>query len=145
MVNLASACTALAGYNGTGRLTGSGGGWLFSVWAHLDNDSNFYSTAFNPAEPLSTPSGLNPGSPAAPATPLKWLAGAVQNLQAHGIPIGASYGQVQHAPQSRRLFDPQLRHGLLHRDLRPGRDAGDQRPARRRRPTGRSTTARRWS
>lgn len=106
VVNLAPACTALSGYNGTGRLVGSGGGWLFSVWSHLDTDSAFYATAFNPAEPLSTPSGLNPGTPTAPATPLKWLADAVQNLQAHGIPVGASYGQVQHAPQSRSLFVP---------------------------------------
>jgi acyl-homoserine-lactone acylase len=106
VVDLSAACTALSGYNGTGRLTGSGGGWLFSVWAHLDKDSNFYSTPFDPSRPLTTPAGLNPGTPTAPATPLKWLADAVQNLQVHGVPVGASYGQVQHAPQSRRLFVP---------------------------------------
>jgi acyl-homoserine-lactone acylase len=105
-VDLTSACAALAAYNGSGRLAGSTGGWLFSVWAHLDTDANLYSTAFNPSQPLTTPSGFNPGTPTAPATPLKWLADAVQNLQAHGIPAGASYGQVQHAPQGRKLFVP---------------------------------------
>ncbi len=102
-VNLTAACTALSGYNGTGRLTGSGGGWLFSVWAHLDTDANFYSMPFNPAQPLTTPAGLNTGPT---ATPLKWLADAVQNLQAHGVPVQASYGQIQNAPQSRKLFVP---------------------------------------
>ncbi len=99
-VNLSSACSALAGWNGTGRLNGKGG-WLFSVWAHLDTDSNFYATPFNPAQPLTTPNGLNTGTN---ATPLKWLADAVQNLQSHGIPLDASYGQVEHAPQSKTLF-----------------------------------------
>ncbi len=98
-VNLTAACSALAGWNGTGRLGGKGG-WLFSVWAHLDTDSNFYATPFSPADPLTTPNGLNTTS----ATPLKWLADAVENLDAHGIPLAASYGQVEHAPQSKTLF-----------------------------------------
>jgi acyl-homoserine-lactone acylase len=106
VVDLSAACTALSGYNGTGRLAGSGGGWLFSVWNHLDTDANFWATPFNPSQPLTTPSGLNPGTPTAPATPLKWLADAVQNLQAHGVAVGASYAQIQHAPQSRTLFLP---------------------------------------
>jgi acyl-homoserine-lactone acylase len=104
-VNLTSACSALAGYNGTGLLNAKGG-WLFEIWNGLDSDSNFYSTAFNPAEPLTTPSGLNLGTASAPATPLVWLADAVENLQAHGIPVNAGYGQVQYAPQSRKIPIP---------------------------------------
>jgi acyl-homoserine-lactone acylase len=99
VVNLTSACAALAGYNGTGSLNANGG-WLFSVWDDLDTDGHYYATAFNPAQPLTTPSGLNT---AATATPLKWLADAVLNLQAHGIALNANYGQVQHAPQSRKI------------------------------------------
>ena len=98
-VNLTSACAALAGYNGTGLLN-SPGGWLFSVWANLDSDGDFYSTPFNPAQPLTTPSGLNTGPTAAP---LKWLADAVQNLQAHRVALDAGFGQVQYAPQSRKI------------------------------------------
>ena len=98
-VNLTSACDALASYNGTGLLAARGG-WLFSVWANLDSDRDFYSTPFNPAQPLTTPSGLNTGPT---AEPLKWLADAVQNLHAHGVALDASFGQVQHAPQSRTI------------------------------------------
>jgi acyl-homoserine-lactone acylase len=101
-VDLAAACAALAGYNGTGKLDASGG-WLFSVWSDLDTDAQFFSTAFNPTQPLTTPAGLNTTSTAAP---LKWLADAVLNLQAHGVPVNASYGQVQHAPQSKRIPIP---------------------------------------
>jgi acyl-homoserine-lactone acylase len=98
-VDLTPACDALAGYDGTGRL-GAKGGWLFMVWADTDTDSNFFSTPFNPAQPLTTPSGLNTSSS---ASPLKWLADAVLNLKAHGVAVDATVGQVQHAPQSRRI------------------------------------------
>jgi acyl-homoserine-lactone acylase len=101
-VDLTAACSALAGYNGTGSLNATGG-WLFSVWAALDTDSNFYATAFDPLDPLTTPAGLNLGSAGRPATPLRWLADAVENLQAHAVSLNASYGQVQHAPQSRKI------------------------------------------
>lgn len=101
-VNLMSACAALAHYNGTGKLNAKGG-WLFSVWNDLDTDSDFYSTGFNVAHPLTTPTGLNT---VAPAKPLTWLADAVQNLQAHHVALNASFGQVQHAPQSRRIRIP---------------------------------------
>jgi acyl-homoserine-lactone acylase len=102
VVNLTPACHALAHYNGTGRL-GAKGGWLFEVWADLDGDSHFYATPFNAADPLTTPSGLNT-SPS--ATPLRWLADAVLSLRGHHIPLDASFGQVQHAPQSKNLFVP---------------------------------------
>ncbi|MGH2859600.1 MAG: penicillin acylase family protein [Solirubrobacteraceae bacterium] len=101
-VNLMSACSALAHYNGTGKLNAKGG-WLFSVWNDLDSDTAFYSVAFQPTHPLTTPTGLNT---AAPARPLKWLADAVQNLQAHHVGLNASFGQVQYAPQSKRIPIP---------------------------------------
>lgn len=101
-VNLTSACSALSEWNGTGRLSAKGG-WLFSVWAARDTDSDFYATPFNAADPLSTPSGLNTASP---AQPLTWLADAVQNLRRHHIPLDASIRQVQYAPQSRKIPIP---------------------------------------
>ena len=104
-VDLTSACAALAGYKGTGKLDDKGG-WLFSVWAALDTDDGFWASPFNPLQPLTTPFGLNTS---ATATPLKWLADAVQNLQAHHIAITASYGQVQYAPQSRKIPIPGAR------------------------------------
>ncbi len=98
-VDLTSACQALAGYHGTATL-GDKGAWLFVVWAALDTDSDFWATAFDPSQPLTTPSGLNTTGT---ATPLKWLADAVQNLQAHGVALDASMSQVQHAPQSESI------------------------------------------
>ncbi len=102
VVNLTAACAALAKWDGTGHLKARGG-WLFTVWNYLDTDAHFYTTAFDPAHPLTTPSGLNTGPT---ATPLKWLADAVLNLQAHRLAPNASYAQVQHAPQSRKLSVP---------------------------------------
>ncbi|MGH2914578.1 MAG: penicillin acylase family protein, partial [Solirubrobacteraceae bacterium] len=101
-VNLTAACAALAAYDSTGKLNAHGG-WLFDVWQATDTDSDFYAIKFDPAKPLTTPAGLNT---APPATPLKWLADAVLNLQAHHVPINASFGQVQSAPQSRRIAVP---------------------------------------
>ena len=101
LVDLTPACAALAGYNGTGKLSARGG-WLFTVWADLDTDKAFFATAFNPAQPLTTPSGLNTTT----ATPLRFLADAVLNLQAHHVALNASFGQVQYAPQSRRIPIP---------------------------------------
>ena len=97
-VDLTAACNALASYNGTAKVTAKGG-WLFMVWADTDIDPNFFSTAFNASQPLTTPAVLNTST----ATPLKWLADAVLNLRAHGVAVGASVGQVQHAPQSSRI------------------------------------------
>jgi acyl-homoserine-lactone acylase len=95
MVDLSQACTALAGYDGTGHRTAHGG-WLFSEWvADAPTTASLWSVPFNPTEPLTTPSGLNTASPAV----LRALATAVLGLEAHHIPLDASYGQVQYAPQ----------------------------------------------
>jgi acyl-homoserine-lactone acylase len=98
-VDLTAGCAALSGWNGTSQLTATGG-WLFKVWAALDTDRQFYATPFDPTRPLSTPSGLNTGPG---ATPLRWLADAVLNLQDHHIALDASWAAVQHAPQSRAI------------------------------------------
>ena len=100
-VNLTAACAALADYKGTGQLTDQGG-WLFEVWADLDTDTNFWATPFNPAAPLTTPTGLNTTT----ATPLKYLADAVLNLQANAVPLDADFAQVQFAPQSKLIPIP---------------------------------------
>jgi len=104
-VDLTAACDALAAYKGTGRLNDTGG-WLFYIWYGLDTDSNFWAVPFDATKPLTTPTGLNPGTAASPAAPLKWLADAVLSLQAHNLPVRATYGQVQYAPQSRRIPIP---------------------------------------
>jgi acyl-homoserine-lactone acylase len=92
VVDLAPACTALAGYDGTGRLDAAGG-WLFAQWNAYTPSDNFWADAFDPAHPLTTPSRLNPSNPAI----LTALADAVLNLRAHHVALDATYGDVQHA------------------------------------------------
>ena len=96
-VDLASACTALADYDKTGKLDAAGG-WLFSEWAAFAPSSatEFWADTFNPAQPLTTPSQLNTANPAT----LRALADAVLNLQSHGVSLDATYGQVQHATRN---------------------------------------------
>ncbi len=95
VVNLTAACAALASYNGTGHLNATGG-WLFSEWYAMAPSSGFWATPFNPAAPLTTPSGLDTANPAI----LRALADAVLSLRSHHIPLDASYGQVQYAARN---------------------------------------------
>ncbi len=94
-VTLAPACKALSEYNGTGSLDARGG-WLFSEWAAFAPSTNFWADAFDPTEPLTTPSKLNTANPAM----LQALANSVLNLRAHGIPLDATYRRVQHATRN---------------------------------------------
>jgi len=93
-VNLTAACAALADYEKyqNGDLDAAGG-WLFTLWGDYVNPADMWATPFNPAQPLTTPSGLNTSS----ADILQALADAVENLQANRIPLAATFGQVQHA------------------------------------------------
>jgi acyl-homoserine-lactone acylase len=93
-VNLTKACGALAGYEKyeNGDLNASGG-WLFDYWGNLDFTGTFWKVPFNPKRPLTTPYGLNVGN----RSILRNLADAVLNLQAHHVPLTASFGQVQHS------------------------------------------------
>ena len=90
-VDLAGACTALAGFDKTGNLDASGG-WLYSEWSSYAPSKGFWSDSFDPTKPLTTPSHLNTTNPAI----LTALADAVVNLQTHHIPLDATYGEVQH-------------------------------------------------
>ena len=93
-VNLTAACAALAGYEKyqNGDL-GAAGGWLFTLWGDYVDPAQMWATPFNPAQPLTTPSGLNTSSPDI----LRALADAVEELQDNHIPLAATFGQVQHA------------------------------------------------
>ena len=101
-VDLTTACTALAGYKGTGNLDDKGG-WLFSEWAAFapsettTGPTGFWSDAFDATQPLTTPSKLNTANPKI----LTALADAVENLQHHHVSLDASLGQVQHVTRLR--------------------------------------------
>lgn len=93
-VDLTPACDALAAYNKTGNLNARGG-WLFSEWNRLTPTANFWADAFDPNQPLTTPSKLNTGNQGA----YTGLADAVLELQAAGVPLAAPYGAVQYTPR----------------------------------------------
>lgn len=91
-VDVTEACPIIEAYDDSGRLN-SPGGWLFNVWWQLDDASDFWSDSFDPANPLTTPRVFNTAS----ADSIAALGEAVQNLRDRGIPLDASYGDVQRA------------------------------------------------
>ena len=99
-VDIAAACPVLAGYGQTGNLDDPGA-WLFIQWFRRAPGftAGLFSDAFDPSKPLTTPSRLNTANPAV----LQALAGAVENLRDHGVPLDATLRQTQYAPQSRRI------------------------------------------
>lgn len=92
-VDVTEACPILAAYNDTGLLD-SPGGWLFNVWWLKAGGGGFWSTPFDAGQPLTTPNTLNQSDPEAIAA----LGAAVQQLRDLGIPLDASYGDVQFTP-----------------------------------------------
>ena len=93
-VNLTQACGALAGYEKyeNGDLNASGG-WLFEDWYNQSFSGTFWKVPFSVKHPLTTPSGLNTSNKSI----LPALADAVLDLQAHHVPLTASFGQEQHS------------------------------------------------
>ncbi len=91
-VDVTEACPILAGYNDTGLLD-SPGGWLFNVWWREAGGGSFWSTPFDVDHPLTTPNTLNQGN----ADSIEALGIAVKELRELGIPLDASYGDVQFA------------------------------------------------
>jgi acyl-homoserine-lactone acylase len=100
-VSLVKACTALAGYEKyeNGHLDAAGG-WLFETWYAYPIAGTFWRVPFNPAKPLTTPSGLETSNKAV----LRALADAVQSLESHHIPMDASYGAVQHSTKHKDVI-----------------------------------------
>ena len=92
-VDVTEACPILHAYNQTGLLD-SPGGWLFNVWSSLAGSGTFWNVPFDPNEPLTTPNTLNESDPAT----IEALGDAVQDLRDRGIPLDASYGDVQYTP-----------------------------------------------
>lgn len=92
---LTAPCTALRGWDREAELTSRGAVLFFSFLRNLGGSvPDLYRTAFNAADPVGTPRGLNPAA----AAPIKRaLAAAAQELTAAGIPLDAPLGTVQSA------------------------------------------------
>ena len=133
LVDLTAACSALAGYRGTGKLNDKGG-WLFSVWAALDTDNDFWASPFNPSHPLTTPFGLNTnGDRHAPEVARRRSAESAgapcsEQRELRSGPARASVAQYPDSGLRRRRAE----HRLLQRDLFAERHCADRRAGERR-------------
>ena len=94
VVDVTGACPVLDAYDGSGKRD-SAGGWLFARWwANTQNTSAaFFTTPFDPADPVGTPATLN----TALASSTTALGKAVKELRDRQIPLDATWGDVQKA------------------------------------------------
>ena len=96
-VNVSGACPVLNDYGATATLDDRGG-WLFQEWfEHAPNgQADFWVHPWTATEPVYTPNTLNTSLQASKEA----LATAVSSMEARGIPLDASIGEVQRAPQA---------------------------------------------
>jgi acyl-homoserine-lactone acylase len=93
--DLAEACTVLAAWD-TRSDIGSRGAVLWrEYWAQLAGAGVQWMTAFDPADPVNTPRGLDPASPAI----ITALTGAVEDLRGKGIALDVPLGDLQAEPR----------------------------------------------
>jgi len=95
-VDVTEACPIIAAYDDTGKLD-SPGGWLFNIWWQKAGGAGFWTNPFDVNEPLTTPNTLNQSNPGSIAA----LGEAVKELRDLGIPLDASYGDVQFTPDGK--------------------------------------------
>ena len=96
-VDVSGACPVLADYGATATL-GDKGGWLFQEWFERapNGQADFWVHPWTVTEPVYTPNTLNTSLQASKEA----LAAAVSSMQERGIPLDASIGEVQRAPQA---------------------------------------------
>lgn len=99
-VDLTAACKALNAFKKyrSGDLHARGG-WLFTLWAD-SLTSPPWAVPFSTKNPLTTPNGLDTAN----QDILRALADAVQNLQAHNVPLDAPFGAVQHETRGKLVI-----------------------------------------
>ncbi|MEZ5074118.1 MAG: penicillin acylase family protein [Solirubrobacterales bacterium] len=95
-VDVTEACPIIAAYDDTGKRDSSGG-WLFNIWWLKAGGAGFWSNPFDVNQPLTTPNTLNQSNPSSIAA----LGAAVKELRDLGIPLDASYGDVQFTPDNK--------------------------------------------
>ena len=104
-VNVSGACPVLNAYDATATLEDKGA-WLFQEWfehSHIcaygcehETSSPAWVHPWTASEPVYTPNTLNTSL----QTNKEALAAAVSSMEARGIPLDASVGEVQRAPQA---------------------------------------------
>jgi acyl-homoserine-lactone acylase len=96
-VDVSGACPVLDDYGATATL-GDKGGWLFQEWFERapNGQADFWVHPWTVTEPVYTPNTLNTSLQASKEA----LATAVSSMEAREIPLDASIGEVQRAPQT---------------------------------------------
>ncbi len=101
-VDLTAACTVLAAWDGVYDLDSAGAPlWREFLFKFPPSDrfdlgtGTLWAEPFDPAHPITTPSGLAPAPAGAPDPVLVNLARAVQALEVAGFEPGATLGEVQ--------------------------------------------------
>ena len=96
-VNVSGACPVLNAYDATATLEAKGA-WLFQEWFQRapSTAANFWVHPWTASEPVYTPNTLNTSLQASKEA----LATAVSSMEARGLPLDASTGEVQRAPQA---------------------------------------------
>jgi acyl-homoserine-lactone acylase len=96
-VNVSGACPVLNAYGASATLEDRGA-WLFQEWFQRapSTQAGFWVHPWTASDPVYTPNALNTSLQASKEA----LATAVSSMEARGIPLDASTGEVQHAPQA---------------------------------------------
>jgi acyl-homoserine-lactone acylase len=89
--DLAEACAVLAAWDGRAETSSRGAVLWREYWTRLSNAGVPWTVPFDPRDPVNTPRGLDPASPAVVTA----LAGAVADLRAKGIALDAALGELQ--------------------------------------------------
>ncbi|MDY0810587.1 penicillin acylase family protein [Kitasatospora purpeofusca] len=92
--SIAEACRVLANWDRTVNTDSRGAPLFDRFWRRLTAEARpeeLWTVPFSPADPLHTPRGLNPASPAVPRA----LEGAVADLRAAGLAPDARWSQAQ--------------------------------------------------
>ncbi|GAA2016670.1 penicillin acylase family protein [Catenulispora yoronensis] len=94
-IDVRAACTALAGWDGHGRVDSHGqvlwGAFFTRLLEYDDRAGSFWRVPYDPHQPLSTPRGIDTGKPLVATA----LADTVQAAAESELPLNASPGQAR--------------------------------------------------
>jgi acyl-homoserine-lactone acylase len=109
-VNVSAACPILNAYDSTAKLN-SPGGWLFNRWWASAPTTNaaFWVNPWTSSNIVYTPNTLNTALTASQNA----LAAAVTDLETRGIPLNASFGQVQYTQRATKIPIPGCSDGSM--------------------------------
>ncbi len=109
-VNVSAACPILNAYDSTAKLN-SPGGWLFNRWWASAPTTNaaFWVNPWTASNIVYTPNTLNTTLAASQNA----LATAVTDLETRGIPLNASFGQVQYTQRATKIPIPGCSDGSM--------------------------------